>query len=519
MERKRIYAFIIPLVIVGILAAFCGWGYSRLSTQEELVGVDLYTLVPADCEAVLETKDIDALRKTIQSSPYINRHGLEEVSYLMGLLVHHIETFSRQQAHGLSTEMNRQLLVSFHQPGSTHDQVVYGRLGNGDIGHFTKLMQQSTGSAFPPKKLKYKGEEIVIYPLGKDFLACYFKSGFFALSLQEKLIEKVIDSYMEEKESLGRSAAFDTLRKQTKHNEQLALYLPAKGDDEAWAHFEIRMNESAIYLTSNHSLADTYGQIGEEMLVERTDGGYLPKQVLMMVQSALNLPDTLNETTESHTLSQVMGEHGAREVTSIRFSPSSSDTEPHQLLIIPLHTDRQEELKQDLRFSLGAKRRPSIWTRDFAVPVWQCEADSLLSTYFILPPSTPTECWAGIWKESLLLATGRETLQTYIEEMQTNTYEEGTSHEAFQQSLGDLAEQANYTLVADMNSLVNSDSTECDEYYSMIPSFFFKHKEFFKHFMLSVQHINHDEQVHTHLILSFHGDSTLLRQPTATTLR
>ncbi len=504
MEKKRIYTFVVPMCIVMLLGAVCWWGYTRLSLQEEQADVDLYTLVPTDCEALLETKDISALQKNIDGSHYIRQYGVLNVSDLLNLLTNNIGTIAKQQAHGLSAEMNRQLLVSFHKPGSTHDQVIYGRLGNGDIGSITRLMQQSTGTTHTPKKVTYKGEQIVIYPLGKDFLACYFKPGFFAVSLQKKLVEKVIDAYTTEK-SLGKEPAFHPLHQQTKHNGHLSLYLPAKNGTgrRTWRLFEIRLGAEAIYLTGNHAPTDTCQQMGNDTPVERTDGTLLPKHALMMVQESFT-PKA--DTTGQLTLAGLLAENDCHEVTTILFSPTPSDTVTHQLLMLPLTTDNAERMRQSLRHPMEIRRRPSIRTPKAAFPTWQCAKDTTLHGLFIQHPHT-AESWLTIYQNHLLVSTRREALQDYIMEMENEApHFAPTNQEAYVQCLSDLAEQANYTLVADMNGIVTHHPTIIGN-DTPIPDFFVRHRDFFKHFMLAAQHICNGGQVNTQVILTYQGDS------------
>lgn len=506
MGKKRIHILLIPICAIAVLAAVCWWGYNRLSIQEEQADIDLYSLVPTNCEALLETKDINALHKTIQSSHYMSQYDWLNVSELLRLLTDNLETISQQQAHGLSTEMNRQLLVSFHHPGTVHDQVVYGRFGNGDIGSITYLMQKQLGSSHPPKSLTYKGEKIIIYPLGKDFLTCYFQPGFFAVSFQKKLIEEVIDAY-KEGTSLGNNPAFNVLPKQTKHDEQLSLYLPPQEKDKNWKHYEIRMNTSAIYLTSNQAIADTTDKhTSTHFMLERTDGDNLPQRIQMMVQKSLYAP----ATPASPTLANLLAENGCQEVTALLFSPTHTDTTHHQLLMIPVPADKLEELKSALRHPLNIKRRTSIRTQGSAYPVWQCETDSTLHTYFIQSPVTG-ECWISIYKNQLLTATDRETLQAYLAETEDKSPNASTNHEAYQICLGDLAEQANCTLVADMNDIIINHPAIAED-NPIIPPFFFKHKDFFKHFMLATQQINTGGQMNIQVILTYQGDSLLFKR-------
>lgn len=499
MRKKKVFTIIVPLCIVAILSAFCWWGYNRLSLQEEQAEVDLFAMVPTNCEAMVEVNDVNALCHTLHEVPYIHKNDVQKVSALLALLMDNVESLSKQQAHGLSTEMNRQLLISFHQPGSARDQVIYGRYAQGELNSLTKLIQTKTGNSFSPKKTKYKGEEIIVFPIGNDFMACYLHEGAFAISFQKKLIEKVIDTYASaHEESLHKA------NKETKHNEQLALYLPTKKKDAPWRHYEIRMNADAIYLTGKQMLTEMNPMhTDEERGVELTEGELLPHRVMMMVQTALHTTDRAEEEGRT-TLSDILKEHQAEEVTSIQFTPMASDTVRHQLLMITLPANGEEELRQALRYPLRAIKRPSIWRKEKVYPIWQCKADTALWHHFI-HPTTTTDCWISLYQNHLLVATNRETLQEYMDEMHLKERPSISNQEALMQCLDDLAEEANYTLVADMSHMLDTLTQHCKKGYTQIPPICFKHREFFKQFMLSAQQINHDGQSHSQMILKFMG--------------
>ena len=65
------------------------------------------------------------------------------------------------------------------------------------------LLERTPGS-FSPKKEKYRGKTIAVYPLGNnDFLAVYSEAGFYVVSYQKSLIEKVIDAREDEEKALS----------------------------------------------------------------------------------------------------------------------------------------------------------------------------------------------------------------------------------------------------------------------------------------------------------------------------
>ena len=515
MEKKRAYNIIVPTCVIVVLAAICWWGYSRLNFQEEQADVDLYALIPNDCEAILETKDINSLYKTINNSQYIHQYNQLNVSDLLKLLTDNIEIISQNQAHGLSTEMNRQLLVSFHHPGTTHDQVIYGRFGNGDISSINKLIQKSIGNTHTPKKQTYKGEEIIIYPIGKDFLACYIQPGFFAASFQKKLIEQVIDTYQNEN-SVSQNESFISLGKQRKHNEQLSLYLHPEGNNQAWQHYEIRMSASAIYLTNNQTGVDTTKKnMPSHLLLERIDETHLPRRVQLMAQLPFKQRHAGEEASSSiTTLEDILVENGCNEVDMILFSqPMASDTMNYQLLMATFPTQHIDKVKSQLRFPLNARRRTSLWLQGVPYPLWQCPADTTLTSYF-LPQYKGEEHWLSIYQNYLLIAPDKETIYNYLTEVldvkEESPHTNG-NNKVYQHCLGDLAEEANFTLVTDLNDLINHHPDIVESNTSLIPSFFFKHGDFFKHFMLSTQFIHADGLTSTQLILTYQGDSTLVK--------
>ena len=513
MNKKRIYIYVIPACIALTLIAIIGWGYTHLSFQEEQVDTDLYTLIPANSEAILEANDLNALNKTIQNSHYADKYHLLHISELLKILTHNIDVISRQQAHGLSTEMNSQLIVSFHAPGTVHDQVIYGRFGKGDINSITRLMRQNKGNAHTPKTLVYQGEEIIIYPIGNNFLACYFQPGFFAVSFQEKLIEKVIDAYKNGHSVATTSPSLNSLRKQTKHNEPLSLYLHPENNDKEWIRYDIRMNASAIYLANYQTVIDTCKNEESIILHKRLDDKLLPGNIQLIVQKSFVHSQTPENISPQATLNTILAENGCKEIDLILFSqPTSTDTLYHQLLMVPIPISYIDQLKTALRYPLHAKRRASIWLHNTPYPIWQCEADSTLNSYFVAQ-QTANGYWLSIYQNNLLVATTRETLHHYL----TDIHEEKSpmphtsNKKAYIHCLEDLAEESNFTMVTDLNDFIYQ-YPRMAENSPWIPSLFLKHKDFFKHFMLSTQHIHTDGHISSQVILTYQGDSLLSKQ-------
>lgn len=509
MNKKTLSKIATSVSLILFLTAIISWGYTQLSVQEKQADIDLYTLIPAECDAILETRDINALYNNIRHSCFNREYNDLHVSELLSFLTGHLESFANQQAHGLSSEMS-QLLVSFHHPGSTYDQVVYGRMSESDKTFVKELMQRNISPQFPPKTLEYKGERITIYPLGKEFLACYFQPGFFAVSLQKNLIEKVIDAHKENR-NVCSDARFERLRKGRKRNEPLTLYLHHPQTDIHWMEFDIRMNAEAIYLTGGQATDDTcriFGSPLQEQLALMSDAE-LPGHIQMMYQ----LPFVLAKENDpaphnGHTLEEWLEANECREVDVIMFTPQAEEGTPQQLLTIPLTTESTALMRQELKRT--RKAIASYWVQGQHYPVWSYEGGEQLPHYFITPPPVRDYCLT-FYKDKMLVATAPDILLSYLREMTALPQTAWTHNRPlYQYCLNDLAEEANFTLVADMSDLMEEPLDTLPAHPTrMLPTFFFKHKEFFRNFMLSTQFIYTNGQINTNLILTYQGDSLL----------
>ena len=92
------------------------------------------------------------------------------------------------------------MLISFHEPDTPLNQVLYCSLGSGDYELVESFIRKYCSSSFPSKFFDYRGEEISIYPMPDGrFLSAYFTSDFLAISFQKRLIEQVIEARLSKK--------------------------------------------------------------------------------------------------------------------------------------------------------------------------------------------------------------------------------------------------------------------------------------------------------------------------------
>lgn len=552
MSKKTLYKLTVSFSIALFLTGIIYWGYAQLNLQEKSTAIDLYNLVPMECEAILETNNINTLYQTIRSSQFSKDYESLKVSEILRFLTADLDQLSKHQAHGLSTEMS-QLLISFHQPGNIHDQVVYGRFSENDKTFINELMQSNTSPQFPPKTIKYKGEKITIYPLGKNFLACYFQPGFFAISFEERLIEKVIDAH-KFNHSVSTDSLFMSIRKRKKRSEPLALYLKSDqiemghSDNEKsvqqitlahWSEFDIRMNEECIYMVGRSLDTDTSHSFGnmlkEYQPIHRINGDNLPQHVQMVYQVpfANSLPiakykhqsnigyniDTKAERDSicakgNEVLLEFLKQHFRQEMDVIVFNHKNSPSTSKELLRIPLNDDiGEKEAERDLRRTATTTRVATYWIKRETFPVFKFNKSNFLHPYYVTHP-TEDEYYMTFYRNVLLVAKAPETLKDYIESASENgMYDEIPSmynnKPLYKYCLNDLAEQANFTLVADMGEIMSRTPLSDEQY--ILPSFFFRHKDFFKNFMFSTQIIYTNGQMNTNLILTYQGDSTRIK--------
>lgn len=222
--------------------------------------VDFFTLIPQTAACVLECDNINAFFNELPMLNYNREMEKLQHSNLFGFLLNVLNEYTTTKGHGLSSEMSR-MAVSFHAPFSSNDQVVYWGLGSADEKMLEDMLQEYSSSNFLPKEEKYRGKDIVIYPLGvEEYLASYSESGYLVVSLQKHLIEQVIDAKLDET-SLSTDAVFPSTSSQKKAN-HLTIYSRSsvmpflKSCDGGWSEFDFYTNSDVLYLTGETYLPE-----------------------------------------------------------------------------------------------------------------------------------------------------------------------------------------------------------------------------------------------------------------------
>ena len=251
-------------VILFMMAVGLYMFYELDSTRKEQQ-VDLHTLVPDDCLGILETDNIHYYFSEFTTLNYNEEMINLPSSGLFGKMILSLHDVMQNRAHGLSSR-TRAMLVSFHGSMEKLEQVMYMKVGPSDRKFLEEFLSDKIERSYTPKKEKYRGEVIYVYPLhNQHFLSVYMEDAYVVASYEKRLVEKVIDA-VKDKTSITEDQVFKEAAQRTKANNHLTLYLKAAPmvslrQSGNWTEFDVHVNSDVLYLTG-----ETYGETDSQML-------------------------------------------------------------------------------------------------------------------------------------------------------------------------------------------------------------------------------------------------------------
>lgn len=161
--------------------------------------VDLYALVPQDAVVLLETSSMSHLVNEINQMECSRDGHFLNFSQLFNYLKKYLNSMADNLPHGISREMNR-VMLSMHQPDIYAEQVLYCGLGDGDPDLLRGFVDSYYEKKFATETRIYRKERIVSYQLPDNSrMAVWFTSDFFVASFSERMMERVIDAWKEQK--------------------------------------------------------------------------------------------------------------------------------------------------------------------------------------------------------------------------------------------------------------------------------------------------------------------------------
>ena len=256
MKMKTVVKLGTILSVLLFVLAVGYYAFMRLDMMDRNRDVYLFSLVPSSSVGVLESNNVHAFFDDYSMLNYSDE--LERIQFpgLFNFLIHGLNMYDGDNAHGVSYQMN-QLVVSFHQPVTPRNQVVYLRLGMADEQFLSDMLREYVSDNFLPKEEEYRGKKILIYPLSHDeFLATYTEEGFVVLSYQKRLVEEVIDAQLDET-ALGYDTVFSRVLDKKKSKDFLTLYgrsssIPSLNlDSNTWSEYDFHLNSDVVYLTGD----------------------------------------------------------------------------------------------------------------------------------------------------------------------------------------------------------------------------------------------------------------------------
>lgn len=530
-------AIIIPVLVLFFL--FAGiYYFTKLDAAEKSLETDLLAFVPDNATAVLEANDITELVSELDNHHFKGTGELLKISRLLSFLNTDFKSLVNSTPHGLSPQMNK-ILVSFHEPDTERDQIIYCRLAAGDQKRIDVFIKTNFAADYPPRLFEYKGETIRIYPLNSNnFLACYSRPGFFAMSYQKKLIEKVIDAYLYNR-SILNDPLFSSFRNKRKNNDLARLYIKmdqvqmgeAKGDTlvrsrlNYWTFFDLKLSGDDIYLSGtsfdNDSCISFTNALKKQTPIEIYQGKYLPagsyfiaQTAASNIQSIFNITAKIEYSTNTYTdnikecdttFLQFVKENIRGQITSCMFHPKDTVSKENAIMIVDLNDPERAEISLNnylLKYrTLGISPYVSnkvLYTKNIRYIIYTLPANSLFAQLTGFTESGTQE-YICFYRGQMLISPEIKSLFSYIQTIDSNEFIENDL--TYKDYLSKLGPSSDFVMLADMKEIMLR-----PEYYTrLIPGFFFKYKTFFENFIFSVQYTCTENVIYPNIILTYKG--------------
>lgn len=528
MNKKMITktALSVTILLLFIVSGF--YFYSLLSRKEKGAEMNLYTLMPTSTVAVFETDNMYRLFNTMDQLSYGESYQALHVSDLLNGLKSNLKLLSDSKAHGLSSQMNR-ILLSTHYPGTPKDQVLYCKFGSDDKTFIENFINQHSTKIFPPKVFEYRGEKIHIYPVGNSFLACYYKPEFLVISYQEKLIEEVIDTHLD-KHSILSDSVFNSIINNKKVHSNATLYIKAsqiphgettEGSKQVfarvahWTVFDIKMSPNAIYLSGasydTDSCLSFNNALKAQQPVKTFPTEFLPKSTFYLCQLSVSDFPKMQEQIiiDGHPTKNDSCMTGYLEESNnglmCNFFFYDEQKQPRNITSISLKDKASAERNLKRLLNSFARANASapfpqpkyFYTSAKAYPVYALPGMSFIQQ---LSGQKKDSHYGCFYDDRLLIAPNDSSLYAYIRQMEKGETKSGDI--IYEECIGGLATESNCLLMTDMEEMLFQPAL----YNNLLPSVLFKHKDFFKNFVMTIQFTSAGELIYPNMILSYKGE-------------
>jgi hypothetical protein len=238
--------------VILLCLAMGAYAYMSLNEAEHSRELNLFELVPEDCNSFLVSDNVNTLISEFDEISFQKEFRSFQSNSLMNYFIQTLIDESSEYLHNISNVISGVLICYYDTLGITDDVVLFRtvREGKNMLANILKndFMEGSE------RKEKYRRENIVIYPLKTHgFLASYSGDGFFVMSYEKNLVEKVIDACLDGKSVMNDRVFLKTPTVRMLHN-YVRLYTrysftPTPDELTGWNTFEVKANSDVIYLT------------------------------------------------------------------------------------------------------------------------------------------------------------------------------------------------------------------------------------------------------------------------------
>ena len=521
MKLKLIIRLAILLSVVLLCTGFGVYSFFRLNAEEHRQDFDLFSLVPQDVVAVLETDHLGELVTSIDRMKCSREGRFLYASDLFVLLKDGLHALIEDSPHGLSVQMDK-MLLSFHHPDNPTNQVLYCAMGRGDYDLMESFINKFSSASFPSKYIDYRGEEIRIYPLADGrFLSVYLTRNFLVASFQKRLVEQVIDAHRK-RHTLSELTSFRQLPQEEKPNVEAKLFvrmnavsmgtdsLQARARVAGWTAYDLRLEEDAIYCSGvcrdNEQVSTFIHTMKQQQPMQVTNGVGIPATTLFydsysltdkrMVWDFFASHQALTDTLASLRWQAFIQEHAGSEVHCCFFTDPSEKVTPslslaesaqsvlHAVVNLPLH--QSDETKQLFHSLYPLKRGES----------WHVVPDSTLFAGLV-GISAGTPVYVGFHQGNMLVGNSEESLSCYLEMIKRGEVMEG--EERHERLLSSLSSTCRFLLIAEVDRLLQ----QPELFTRLVPQYFLKHARFFGAFTLAIQLTCADDLAYPNIVLLF----------------
>lgn len=222
MKSVVVHRIAVAMSLLLLVAGVVAYLYLQNSRILQPEVSSLYSLVPANAIAVVETDDVVAFVDDVNDGSLADTDL--PVSDMVDCLRNYVHDFMEAAPHGLSAQLSR-VLLSYHQPENAVNQILYCSVEADDAASFQEFCTRYfLNPVDEPEVINFKGENIVVYQLADGHeLSAYITDNLLALSFSNELLQQVIEA-QQQSGTLSSNAAFMDLQNTKSSYVRTAIY-------------------------------------------------------------------------------------------------------------------------------------------------------------------------------------------------------------------------------------------------------------------------------------------------------